>query len=123
MNVYDIFVYGTLRRGGMYAHYLSDSELVAEKYRLSGYALYDYQQWYPYMIAQAGSSVVGDVYRVSEAALPALHELEGVGEQLYRFVYLAEYQFYTYLKFDENVKDLAYVEGGDWLAYYLSLKL
>ncbi|MEO0334010.1 MAG: gamma-glutamylcyclotransferase family protein, partial [Bacteroidota bacterium] len=112
----------TLRRGGMYAHYLSDSELVAEKYRLSGYALYDYQQWYPYMIAQAGSSVVGVIYRVSEANLPALHELEGVEEELYRFVYLAEHHFYTYLKFNEDMADLPYVESGDWLTYYQSLK-
>ncbi|MEM6842333.1 MAG: gamma-glutamylcyclotransferase family protein [Bacteroidota bacterium] len=123
MHLYNIFVYGTLRRGGMYAHYLANSELLQEKYRLPGYALHDYQQWYPYMIAQAGSSVVGDIYRVSEADLSRLHQLEGVDEQLYRFVYLTEHQFYTYLKFDEDVADLLYVKGGDWLTYYQSLKL
>ncbi|WKN42629.1 gamma-glutamylcyclotransferase family protein [Tunicatimonas pelagia] len=123
MTFYDIFVYGTLRRGGMYAHYLADSELIKEKYYLSGYALYDYQQWYPYMIAQTGSSVIGDIYQVAEVALPAVHELEGVDEQLYRFIYLAEHQFYTYLKFDTDVAGLPYVESGDWLAYYQSLNL
>lgn len=105
----------------MYAHYLAGTEIVQEKYLLPDYALYDYQQWYPYMIAQSDSSVVGDIYRLNEANLPALHELEGVEEQLYRFVYLAEHQFCTYLKFDTDVAGLTYVEGGDWLTYCESL--
>lgn len=123
MNFYDIFVYGTLRRGGMYAHYLANCELVQEQYHLPGYALYDFQQWYPYMVPQPGSTVVGDICRVSQAFLPTLHELEGVDEQLYRFVYLTEQQCYTYLKFNEDVRNLPLVEGGDWLAYYQSLCL
>ncbi|MGB3585867.1 MAG: gamma-glutamylcyclotransferase family protein [Tunicatimonas sp.] len=121
--IYKIFVYGTLRQGGIYDHYLASSELVQAGYRLPGYALYDYQHWYPYMIAQTGSSVVGDIYRVSEVALTVLHELEGVDEQLYRFIYLAERQFYTYLKYDTDIAGLPYVESGDWLTYYQSLKL
>ncbi len=121
MKLYDIFVYGTLRRGGMYDNYLNGSELIIEKYILEGYALYDYQQWYPYMVLQANSSVVGDIYRVSESILPNLHELEGIDEQLFRFVYLEKQQCYTYLKYDDDLTGMKYIEGGDWLVYYQSL--
>lgn len=120
MTFYDIFVYGTLRRGGMYAHYLAHSELIKERYVLPGYALYDYQQWYPYLVERSDSSVVGDIYQVSESALPALHELEGVDEQLYKFIYLPDHECYTYLKYDEDVSGLTYIEEGDWLSYQQS---
>ncbi|MEQ9443211.1 MAG: gamma-glutamylcyclotransferase family protein [Cyclobacteriaceae bacterium] len=121
MPIFQIFVYGTLRRSGMYAHYLAASELLREDYLLKGYALYDYQQWYPYMIPQAGSTVVGDIYQVDEATLKELHELEGVDEHLYRFVYLEAHDCHTYLKYDDDVSDLKYIEGGDWLMYAQSL--
>jgi len=121
MKSYNIFVYGTLRRGGMYADYLNSSELVRKKYQLPGFALYDYQHWYPFMVQQTGSTVVGDIYRVNEADLPRLHELEGVQERLFRFVHLEQHGFHTYLKYNDEVEELLYVEGGDWLKYLRSL--
>lgn len=121
MDFYNVFVYGTLRRSGMYAHYLAASELIREGYILEGYALYDYQQWYPYMVPKPGSTVTGDIYRVDESTLKELHELEGVDELLYRFVYLKEPNCHAYLKYDEDVQDLTFIEGGDWLKYFRSL--
>lgn len=123
MKYYDIFVYGTLRRGGMYADYLSRSELIKEAVMLAGYAIYDYQQWYPYLVRQSDSSVVGDIYRVDDNTLSELHELEGVEDQLFRFVFLDDQNCYTYLKYDQDLTGLKYIKGGDWLSYYQSLPL
>ena len=102
----------------MYADYLINSELIEEAYFLDGYALYDYQRWYPYMIKQSDSGVVGDIYRVNESTLADLHELEGIEELLFKFVYLKDHQFYTYLKYDENLEELKYIKKGDWLSYH-----
>jgi gamma-glutamylcyclotransferase (GGCT)/AIG2-like uncharacterized protein YtfP len=105
----------------MYADYLMNCKLIQAEYRLTGYTLYNYRNWYPYMVEKPGSSVVGDIYRVPESILPELHELEGIEEQLFQFVFLSDHNCYTYLKYDGNINGLKYIEGGDWLAYYQSL--
>ena len=117
-STYDIFVYGTLRRAGEYhSLYLRYSRCVHEYYQLPGYALYDYDRQYPFVVPEIGASVVGEVYRVNEAVKAALDEFEDVSEGLYKFVYLAEHQFYTYVKFDPYVADMPRVPYGDWLTY------
>lgn len=117
-DTYDIFVYGTLRQTGDYHRlYLRYSPCLHTYYLLFGYALYDYQGLYPFMVPEIGASVVGEVYRVNEAVKAALDEFEDVSEGLYKFVYLAEHQFYTYVKFDPYVADMPRVPYGDWLTY------
>ena len=119
---YDVFVYGTLRRGGAYHHlYLRYSECIRSHYQLPGYALYDYAGLYPFMIPEANGTVVGEVYRVNAATKTALDEFEDVNERLYQVVYLPEHQFYTYLKYDTNIALMPRVPGGDWLIYRSSL--
>ena len=115
---YDIFVYGTLRRGGEYHHlYLRYSPCLAEHLRIRDYALYDYAGAYPYMIPEADGVVLGEVYRVDAATKAALDDFEDVDEGLYRFVQLPHYGCYTYLKSDDEVGDMPRVPNGDWITY------
>ena len=123
VSSYDVFVYGTLRRGdgrhrGAYHHlYLRYSECLRRRYRLPGYALYDYAGLYPFMIPEADRSVLGEMYRINVATKIALDEFEDVSEGLYQFIYLPEHRFYTYVKADRQVANMPRVPDGDWLTY------
>lgn len=114
---YPLFVYGTLRQPGSHHYLLAGSECLYEHYVLNGFALYNYQQQYPFMLRQADSSVIGEVYRVDEPTLGQLHEWEEVAERVYRFVFLPEVQMYTYVKYDHDPGTMPLVESGDWIAY------
>ncbi len=124
MKTYIVFVYGTLRKGGLYHDaLLKEARLVAQLYRLTGYRLYDYRQWYPYMVKGAPEdAVMGEVYEVDATTLEKLNVLEEVEQEVYRLVYLPEHQFFTYLKFDEDVTGLNYIAGGDWLQHLQQLR-
>ena len=118
MQNYKVFVYGTLRTGGIYHDFLSGATLLEKKYLLKGHRLYDYRHWYPFMIkGQAEDRVVGELYQVDEGTLQKLNELEEVDVQVYQLVFYAEHQLYTYLKYDEDVAALLFIESGDWIQY------
>lgn len=118
MQTYLIFVYGTLRKGGIYHDLIKDAALVRENYRLSGFKLYDFQHWYPYMVkGKAQDFVIGELYHVDDFILQKLHVLEDIENEVYRFEYLPDHQIYTYLKFDEHINDLILIPEGDWISY------
>lgn len=114
-----IFVYGTLRKGGIYHHLIKDAVLVKENYCVSGFKLYDFQHWYPYMVRgeSVEDYVIGEIYQVDSIMLQKLHILEDIEHEVYRFEYLPDHQVYTYLKFDDQVANLIPVAGGDWIKY------
>lgn len=123
MNYFDVFVYGTLRKGGANDHFLAESFCLKENVFISGFCLYDYQHSYPFMLtAGPKETVKGEVYRVDEPTLEQLHILEDVENNLYRFAYLDRYEFYTYLKYDTVVKGLTRISSGDWLSYIGNLR-
>jgi gamma-glutamylcyclotransferase (GGCT)/AIG2-like uncharacterized protein YtfP len=71
-----VFVYGTLRRGGSNAFRMAGAEFVG-KGRVEG-KLYVIS-WYPGMVLGRESGwVTGEVYRVSPEQLRALDEFEGI---------------------------------------------
>lgn len=118
MKTFDVFVYGTLRKGGTNEHYLKNSCCLRQEIWISGFCLYDYQQSYPFMLeAGAVESVKGEVYRVSEQQLDQLNILEDVENRLYRLVFLEQCQAFTYLKYDRNIEGLKKIPGGDWISY------
>ena len=118
VSTYDVFVYGTLRRGGAYhQQYLRESTCLRSSYRLPHYALYDYAGLYPFMIPEQGSAVWGEVYRIDEATKIALDEFEDVSEGLYTFTYLPNHQCYAYVKADVQVANMPRVPHGNWLIY------
>lgn len=84
---HNIFVYGTLKRGGSNHHLLVGQQFVASArteplYRL--YALSDY----PAMIdaPQNGCLIEGEVWSVDTGCLASLDRLEGLDEGLYKRV-------------------------------------
>lgn len=72
-----VFVYGTLMKGQRAHEYLQGAEYVGA-YRLTGYAMYDLG-WYPGIVPEAGRTVYGEVYRVSDRILHAMDGYEGEG--------------------------------------------
>jgi len=80
-----LFVYGTLKRGGVNHRHLAGQTFVGEARTVAGYRLYALDG-YPGMVAQAGDrdGVVGEIWSVDDDALVRLDRFEGVSEGLYR---------------------------------------
>lgn len=69
-----LFVYGTLRRGMRYAHYLQGASLVVSNAWIQG-ELFDTGDGYPGLISGKGR-VIGDIYQVDSEQLKRVDELE-----------------------------------------------
>jgi len=82
-----VFVYGTLKRGGLNHHFLAGQKFLGEARTAPGYRLYSLGD-YPGMVRSADPTheVAGEVWAVDAAGLAALDELEGVKEGLYERV-------------------------------------
>ena len=80
----DIFVYGTLKRGGSNHRYLAGQSLVGPARTRPEFGLYELDG-YPGMVRMiaGGRSIAGEIWKVDTGCLAALDELEGVGEGLY----------------------------------------
>ena len=110
-----LFVYGTLRKGGVAADYLRGQRLLQQNMRLSGFAMYD-AGWYPFVVpAGPGSLVSGDVYEVEKSLMPALDAYEGEGYVQY---ILEEEDLLLYIKADKDAEGFLQVMGGDWLMHW-----
>lgn len=70
-----VFVYGTLRKGEVNAHYLKDAICLDENCWTYGF-LYDSGYGYPALIPSTNNRTVGELYEVSETELKLLDELE-----------------------------------------------
>lgn len=69
-----VFVYGTLRRGGVAEHLIDGPRQYAV---LADHALYGRTRPYPFAVSQEGSMVHGEVVGVSASQLDELDEYEG----------------------------------------------
>lgn len=80
-----IFVYGTLKRGGLNHHFLSGQKFVGEANTVPGFRLYDLGG-YPGMVTRPDDTegITGEVWEVDADALVQLDALEGLAEGLYR---------------------------------------
>ena len=76
-----VFVYGTLKRGGALHHALESSEFLAVG-ALPNYALHDLG-WFPGIVPEEGALTRGELFRVDEATLADLDQIEGT-PSLYR---------------------------------------
>ncbi len=80
-----LFVYGTLKRGGSNHGQLAGQKFVGPARTATGYRLFlleGYPGMVPWQADQEG--VVGELWDVTDAALPQLDAFEGVPEGLYR---------------------------------------
>lgn len=81
-----IFVYGTLKRGGRYSHYLNGQTFLGEAFTEPCYRMVDcgtYPGLYP--VEKHGLSVQGEVWEVDAACRARLDLLEDVSSGEYEF--------------------------------------
>jgi gamma-glutamylaminecyclotransferase len=80
-----VFVYGTLKRGGVNHGFLAGQQFMGIARTQAGYQLYDLEG-FPGMVPDSADhdGVTGEVWAVDAATLAALDELEGLREGLYR---------------------------------------
>ncbi|MDM5155189.1 gamma-glutamylcyclotransferase family protein [Bacillus sp. DX1.1] len=120
-----VFVYGTLRKNEINAHYLQDSTCIAAEAWTYG-KLFDTNEYYPAMVPSIDEKVHGEVYEVSDTVLKALDELEeytgNPEEDLYdritQSVYLENRNItaYVYVAQSEEMLQRPII-SGDWVRY------
>ena len=96
----EVFVYGTLKKGGGNHHFLKDSDFVRHEI-LKDHAIYVPKNMrFPLMLKSKGDKVYGEVYRITSTTLAKLDMLESEGH-LYNRINDVELGFQYYL-FNEN---------------------
>ncbi len=114
-----VFVYGSLRRGCMNHHHLEGAKFIRQVRTSQGFRLHDLGP-FPAMVwdAEARSSVVGEVWEVSEEHLANLDRFEG-HPNLYcrKNIYLEDgSRVDTYLYARQNAgRDV--IPDGDWVTW------
>lgn len=111
--MHQLFVYGTLRKGGISHYLLEGAPLLAEGVCLEGYALYN-AGWYPLAVVDSASRILGDVVQVPASLWSALDAYEGEG---YERVYLEEVGVWLY-RFLGQPDEKTRIPGGDWLSWW-----
>lgn len=76
MADYQLFTYGTLRFGEHNAAFLSQAAYCGRHQTPAGYTLFDTGA-YPAAVVHGGTSLIGDVYRISTETFALLDTLEG----------------------------------------------
>ena len=97
-----VFVYGTLMKG-LSNHFLcSEFDHTAAPASLKGYGLYQVVSYFPGIIEESESMVLGEVYDIDEVTLKKMDSLEGEGDLYIRKEVTVtsasgEYKAYTYV--------------------------
>jgi gamma-glutamylaminecyclotransferase len=83
----EVFVYGTLKRGGSNHHFLAGQHFLAEARTPPGFTLFLIGD-YPGMVRDPhdAEGVTGELWSVTHDCLQRLDDLEGVDEKLYERV-------------------------------------
>ncbi|HEY0547167.1 MAG TPA: gamma-glutamylcyclotransferase family protein [Pyrinomonadaceae bacterium] len=121
MNRHLVFVYGTLRRGGVRAMPLLFPEATFIEQAKAHGRLYDFGAYPGLMLDESNSLVVGEVYEIDDEILNKLDEIEteshyrrkqvelSVGDRRKMcWIYVFDPRFYSRLNL---------IESGDWIEY------
>ncbi|MBM7094536.1 gamma-glutamylcyclotransferase [Bacillus sp. H-16] len=76
MNERLLFVYGTLRKGALNAHYLDNVNCVHEQSWIEG-TLFDTGSGYPAFVQRGNGRVYGELYEIPDRLWADIHYLEG----------------------------------------------
>lgn len=119
LEMHTIFVYGSLRVGGLYHHLLDRSPLGSGR-TLPRYTLLDLGE-YPALVDGGDTSVVGELFTVTDAELARLDHLEGHPDDYVRTVIaLADAtRAACYLLPHDRAPAAPTIPGGDWIAHVL----
>lgn len=118
----EVFVYGTLKKGGMNHHFLKSSDFVKHEI-LQDHSIYAPRGFsFPLLIQSKGNKVYGEVYSVSSTILAKLDMLESEGT-LYTRVNDVElgFQYYLFNKEYGNVnwnEERDKIPNGYWKTRY-----
>ena len=84
-QTYDVFVYGTLKRGHQRNHVLAEQTFISEASTTTDYRMYNLGNYPGLKEVDSGSGVQvqGEIYRVDLACLKQLDQIEGVDQGLY----------------------------------------
>lgn len=110
-----VFVYGTLLRGESNHNLLTDSRFLGMARTEPLFSLFDLGG-YPAMSSGGCTSVLGEIYEVTEEVLEALDELEGHPDW-YRRVPIklsGGISAETYLMEPNQVAGRPLIQGGNW---------
>jgi gamma-glutamylaminecyclotransferase len=120
-NALDLFVYGSLLRGGKHHGLLREAALIGLGRTPPAYRLVDLGP-YPGMLAEGATAVAGEVYRVPERTLSELDRLEEHPETYVRStIRLSDgREVVTYLLRARLAAGRPEVASGDWRAYLRS---
>jgi gamma-glutamylcyclotransferase (GGCT)/AIG2-like uncharacterized protein YtfP len=78
-----VFLYGTLKRGGVSHHFLAGQRWVAEARTEPAFRLYQLEGYPGMVAAPAGLSIEGEVWEVDDPCLDRLDAWEGTDIGLY----------------------------------------
>lgn len=130
--MYNVFVYGTLRKEETNDHYLLNAKFLNDSCWIFG-ELYDTGMGYPAVKSHPSFKVIGELYEVTDEELKLLDELEGFIEgatnNLYdrkkRMVYTRQgsHEAYTYYGADHLFLNARRIVSGDWKAYRMGLEI
>ena len=105
----EVFVYGTLKRGGRLHHILESGPCrFLRTAELNGFKMYRFD-WYPAIVPAPGT-VQGEVFDVPEDLLSCLDRVEGV-PKWYRREKVDGMWVYV---FNQSVDEAAEIEDGNW---------
>jgi gamma-glutamylaminecyclotransferase len=111
-----IFVYGTLRRGGRYNHFMKDAQHMREIRTEAAYTLVSMGR-FPGLIAGGSTAVLGDEYQVLKSRLGELDEYEGEWFSRH-LVALSDGSHSTAWLVDPDVvQDRTVIESGDFVTW------
>ena len=113
----EVFVYGTLKKGGGNHHFLKDSDFIRHEI-LVDHSIYVPKGFrFPLMLKNKGGKVYGEIYRVSSKVLAKLDMLESEGH-LYNRVNDVKLGYQYYLFNETNAweinKENDIINNGYW---------
>lgn len=109
-----LFVYGTLRRGETNHYLLGNATLLGVHRTNPRYTMLDLG-WYPAVIDNGQTAIVGEVYSLSKAQLPGLDMLEDYPNTYTRQLITSAYgSAWMYLYRHAVAAGTPVIPSGDW---------
>ena len=112
---YRVFVYGTLLRGEVNHGLLAGAELMGAHRTEPRFTLYRLGA-YPGLVAGGGTAVHGEVYRVNDAGLRALDQLEDYPRLYDRLLIPTPFGRAWVYVYRGRLQDREPIRSGDWRA-------
>jgi gamma-glutamylcyclotransferase (GGCT)/AIG2-like uncharacterized protein YtfP len=115
--MHKVFTYGTLRKGCSRNYVLKDSSFLGEATTAAKYSLYSLGS-FPALTVDGKTSVLGELYEVSDEVLDLLDRIEGHPNFYTRSMVEISNGEEVYAYFlDGEFDNCSFIESGDWVSY------